>query len=232
MALFIARTPISQRFWAWLVALAVLLFGYSSISLAEAPPSNQPWAQAKQLADDQKNELGTMVGFPVRVLEMERNTQSPFVALVQDGQCVVILNKNLKSWIAWDKFRDMARLSPQDSYYFALLHEVGHCVNKLNPTFTQSVLPEGVDSELYADVFALLAARRLLDQESAQIIGTGIVRARLAQNGFFFRAPSHDTGSKLKVIQQMLQQRPELLANQANEPGLLARRLVEETRLN
>lgn len=228
--IFIFRS--CSKFIACLFLAISLVFCLASPGIAEPATEDAPWLHAKRLADDQKLELGSWLGFPVRVLLMERSTQSPFVAMVKDGECLVILNKRTQSWLAWNNFRGLAGLDEVSSYHFALLHEVGHCVNKLKPAFNQAVLPEGSDSELYADVFAILAAQQLLGEAKAQVIGSGVVRARLAQSGFFFRSPTHDTGSKLRVIQQTLKKRPELTTNQALPIGLLARQLVEDTLYN
>lgn len=155
------------------------------------------------------NQLKALVeptaGFAVKVISAQRKSNSPFQAVVSSkGNCILVVNEKPVSWVAWGVFAADGGLSKTDSFYFAMLHELGHCVNKLSPNPNLVVLPEGVESELYADVFALVAGSRLLDSQTYHQLAQGVIKARLAQERGF-SGSSHATGSKLKAAYSLIE---------------------------
>lgn len=219
------------RVFAHLVILALTFVSTTQFAVArESVPLEPLWA-AKAFADANKQKYEEWLGFPVRVLTMDRPTQSPMVAMVLDKQCIVILNTREASWTAWERFRELARIPPSVSYEFALLHELGHCVNRLTPAFAKDSLGAGLDSELFADAFALLAVYQAHDQDRARALAQGIIRARMAQQRLFFKG-SHDTGLKLQSIVQNIEHTLTQPPSGVDRFELLARVFVAESILN
>lgn len=165
-------------------------------------------------------------GFAVIVVSAERKSNSPFQAVVSSkGNCILVVNEKPASWAAWAGFATDGRLSKTDSFYFAMLHELGHCVNKLSPGLESGVLPEGIESELYADVFALVAGSHLLDPQTYHQLAQGVIKARLAQERWF-GGSSHATGSKLKAAYGLIEAEPGHNLD-ASSLGHLSRKLFE-----
>ena len=177
------------------------------------------------------NQLKALVeptaGFAVKVVSAERKSNSPFQAVVSSkGSCILVVNEKPASWAAWGGFAADGRLSKSDSFYFAMLHELGHCINKLSPDSSSVVLPEGVESELYADVFALVAGSRILDAQTYHQLAQGVIKARLAQERWF-GGSSHATGSKLKAAYGLIEAAPGQNMD-ANSLGRLSRKVFEQ----
>jgi len=155
------------------------------------------------------NQLKALVeptaGFAVKVVSAQRESNSPFQAVVSSkGSCILVVNEKPASWAAWGGFAADGRLSKSDSFYFAMLHELGHCINKLSPGSSSVVLPEGVESELYADVFALVAGSRILDAQTYHQLAQGVITARLVQERWS-GGGSHATGSKLTAAYSLIE---------------------------
>jgi len=91
------------------------------------------------------------------------------------------------------------------SPFISMLTDKGncHCVNKLNPTSSRQLFSEGYQSEFYADVFALVAAKRLLNKDSYQAIAEGVIRARIGQQRWY-SPRTHATGRPLESVYQLL----------------------------
>jgi hypothetical protein len=142
--------------------------------------------------------------FLIKVVVANIQSRSPFISMTTDkGNCLIVINSKHESWAAWKAFRDQGNLGEAESYYFALLHELGHCVNKLNTTSSRQLFSEGYESEFYADVFALVAAKRLLDTDSYQAIAEGVIKARIGQQRWF-SPRTHATGRALEGVYQIL----------------------------
>ncbi|MCE2746255.1 MAG: hypothetical protein LW710_10165 [Burkholderiales bacterium] len=142
--------------------------------------------------------------FLIKVAVRNIQSRSPFISMLTDkGNCLIVINTQPESWAAWKAFRDQGNLGEAESYYFALLHELGHCVNKLNPTSSRQLFSEGYQSEFYADVFALVAAKRLLNKDSYQAIAEGVIRARIGQQRWY-SPRTHATGRPLESVYQLL----------------------------
>lgn len=166
--------------------------------------------------------------FLIKVVIAERQTQSPFVAIVTaQGNCIVVINSKPESWSAWAAFRAQGKLGEAESYYFALLHELGHCVNKLNTVPGSRQFAEGYDSEFYADVFALVAAKNLLDSDSFKTMAEGVVKARIAQTRWF-SPKTHSTGRSLQSAYQLLSSSNENIGLDSAGIGQLSLDLVEQ----
>ncbi|HEX4878597.1 MAG TPA: hypothetical protein VFV39_02040, partial [Limnobacter sp.] len=152
---------VTKRFSRFVWICMFTLLGGASWAQAIEPVSTE-WQRAKALAEEQKGALGNWLGFPVRVITLDKGGSSPFVAFVQESQCIVIINSNPQSWRAWALFKSQANLTEKQSHHFAFFHEVGHCANQLVNVNERQVHAPGLGSELYADVFSLLAIQRFL----------------------------------------------------------------------
>ena len=221
------RHPVASQFFR---RLCLIVAGTVFVSAAHAvsatgngvAASTAVWASIGPAAK-------AALGFSVRFVVVDRATRSPFVGSVSPrGTCFLVVNKNPASWQAWHAFRAKGGLTEIDSYSFAILHELGHCVNLLYPAIKSSALAPGVDSELFADTFALIYAREILDESRFHALALGVIRSRLG----FDRAhgeSSHSTGKQLVDVYQRLQKLPSVLEN-AGSVGVVSRSLFQQVK--
>jgi len=200
-----------QSSFKWLAG-TVLTLGVALFAVNKSANAQETYSDVEQNIRTSMavgNQLKALVeptaGFSVKVVSAERKSNSPFQAVVSSkGNCILVVNEKPASWAAWGSFASDGRLSKTDSFHFAMLHELGHCINKLSPSANLMVLPEGVESELYADVFALVAGSRVLESKAYHQLAKGVIKARLAQERWF-GGSSHATGSKLKAAYGLIE---------------------------
>lgn len=222
---------LTKHFWRflWMCTLSFASWAQASEQIVEQ--TDAEWQRAKALVENQKAALGSWLGFQVRVITLDKGSSSPFVALVQESQCIVIINTNPQSWRAWDLFRKQAHLTEQQSHFFAFFHEVGHCTNQLVSVQSKEVRAPGLGSELYADVFSLLAIQRFLGQAEYSSIAPGIIAARSAHRTFFSRG-THSTAEYLKLAHRQLHTQPVDQQTGVQQLAMLASSLAVQTSVN
>lgn len=177
---------------------------------------NQNIQASMSLGNRLKDLMEPTSAFPVKVVSAMRTSNSPFQAIVTaQGSCILVVNEKPSSWLGWANFAGKGQLKKTDSFYFAMLHELGHCLNKLSPLLSSSALPEGVESELFADVFALVAGSILFNRDTYHQVAQGVIKARLAQERWF-SGSSHATGKKLEIAYGLIDLQPEVTVNAEN----------------
>lgn len=131
-----------------------------------------------------------------RLAIVHRPERTPVAATTSPTKgCIVILNTNKKSWRQWNAFFERQTLTKEEVFEFALLHEVGHCVNKVNP----SPFEPGADSEAFADAYAFSLLKQTLTPKDYLRHLDAIIESR-KNMGFMALFTGHDTSETLNLI--------------------------------
>lgn len=142
--------------------------------------------------------MGASFPFSVELRTLNRAEPSPYMAVTTaGGNCVLIKNTSLDEYPGWTMFLNAGGLDAGSGTLFAVLHELGHCVNKLTPSHVYGVAQPGIESETYADLFAFAWLSKILPYSEFEKLAQGVISARSKQSGFFSR--SHSTASTLKA---------------------------------
>lgn len=131
-----------------------------------------------------------------RLVSVHRPEKTPVAATTtKSGQCVVILNTNPSSWSGWTPFLKSQTLSKEEVFQFAVLHEIGHCVNKASA----KPLSPGLGSESFADAYAFFQLKSTLSDSDFLRHLDAIIEARKSM-GFMSLFSGHNTSKTLESI--------------------------------
>lgn len=148
---------------------------------------------AQRMSDVLKNEIR----FPLQIVVVERQDESPFVAVVsKEKECLLVVNSKYSAWKNWQVFREAAGMGEMDSFRFAALHELGHCQNRLGRPAGEAVIPPGPQSELNSDLYAVRKVEQMYGVGRGRELALQVIQGRKLYAGW---SRTYDIADRLQT---------------------------------
>jgi hypothetical protein len=187
----------------FLGALLALFVGMNKSAVAqEVSDQDLMIRKAVLMAQRMGDVLKSEIRFPMQIVVVERQDESPFVAVVsKEKECLLVVNSKPSAWKNWQVFREAAGMNEMDSFRFAALHELGHCQNRLGRPDGEAVIPPGPQSELNSDLYAVRKVEQMYGVGRGRALAMQVIQGRKLYAGW---SRTYDIADRLQTELQDL----------------------------